>query len=234
MQATTEQKAEAPPVRRMPGPNIFDESRPMWRYFLAFLIPLMLSSVLQSAGSTLNSIFVGRLIGVDALGAISAFFPLLFFLFSFLAGLASGASVLIGQAYGAGDQHKMKRVIGTALSMGLSLGIAVTLVGLLCRSCHERTGHAAEYLLGCARVRTHRPCVQPSPVRVHHLRIGATRNRRLADPVLRAHCIDGYRHCSDTRAYSWVVRSAAPWRFKRSCRARYFKLGRFHRLAYLS
>jgi MATE family, multidrug efflux pump len=131
MQATTEEKPEAPPARRMHGPNIFDESRPMWRYFLVFLIPLMLSSVLQSAGSTLNSIFVGRLIGVDALGAISAFFPLLFFLFSFLAGLASGASVIIGQAYGAGDQHKMKRVTGTALSMGLSLGIVVTLVGLL-------------------------------------------------------------------------------------------------------
>src|ERR1700694_443154 len=131
MQATTEQKPEAPPVRRMHGPNIFDESRPMWRYFLVFLTPLMLSSVLQSAGSTLNSIFVGRLIGVDALGAISSFFPLLFLLFSFLAGLASGASVLIGQAYGAGDQHKMKRVTGTVLSMGLSLGIVVTLVGLL-------------------------------------------------------------------------------------------------------
>jgi len=103
----------------------------MWRYFLTFLIPLMLSSVLQSAGSTLNSIFVGRLIGVDALGAISAFFPLLFFLISFLVGLSSGASVLIGQAYGAGDYHKMKRVTGTVLLMGLSLGVAVTIIGLL-------------------------------------------------------------------------------------------------------
>ena len=103
----------------------------MWRSFLVFLIPLILSSVLQSAGSTVTSIFVGRLIGVNALGAISAFFPLLFFLFSFLIGLSSGASVLIGQAYGAGDQHKMKRVTGTVLSMGLALGIASMLVGLL-------------------------------------------------------------------------------------------------------
>src|SRR6516162_7096419 len=132
MQATTEQNPQTPaPPRRMAGLNILDESRPMWRYFLTFLIPLMLSSVLQSAGSTLNSIFVGRLIGVDALGAISAFFPLLFFLISFLVGLSSGASVLIGQAYGAGDYHKMKRVTGTVLLMGLSLGVAVTIIGLL-------------------------------------------------------------------------------------------------------
>ncbi|MBV8670340.1 MAG: MATE family efflux transporter [Candidatus Eremiobacteraeota bacterium] len=115
----------------MAGPNILDESRPMWRSFVIFLIPLMLSSVLQSAGSTLNSIFVGRLIGVDALGAISAFFPLLFFLISFLVGLSSGASVLIGQAYGAGDQHKMKRVTGTVLLMGLALGVVVAIIGLL-------------------------------------------------------------------------------------------------------
>src|SRR5579872_2152855 len=125
--------AAAPPAPAAPrrGPNIFDESRPMWRYFLAFLIPMMVSNVLQSASSTLNSIFVGRLIGVNGLAAVSAFFPLLFFLVSFLIGLSSGASVLIGQAYGAGEQHRMKQITGTVLSMGLMLGAAAMLIGLL-------------------------------------------------------------------------------------------------------
>src|SRR5579872_411571 len=125
--------AAAPPAPAAPrrGPNIFDESRPMWRYFLAFLIPMMVSNVLQSASSTLNSIFVGRLIGVNALAAISAFFPLLFFLISFLIGLSSGASVLIGQAFGARDEHRMKQITGTVLSMGLIIGAAAMLIGLL-------------------------------------------------------------------------------------------------------
>ena len=121
--------AAAPQPRR--GPNIFDESRPMWRHFLIFLIPLMLSNVLQSASSTLNSIFVGRLLGVNALAAISAFFPLLFFLISFLIGLSTGASVLIGQAYGARDEHRMKQITGTVLSMGLIVGAAAMLIGLV-------------------------------------------------------------------------------------------------------
>src|SRR5579864_1967318 len=125
--------AASPPVPAPPrrGPNIFDESRPLWRYFLAFLIPLMISNVLQSASSTLNSIFVGRLIGVNALAAISAFFPLLFFLISFLIGLSTGASILIGQAFGARDTHRMKQITGTVLSMGLIIGAASMLIGLL-------------------------------------------------------------------------------------------------------
>lgn len=132
MQTDTAKTAPAPgPPARPRGPNIFDESRPMWRYFLVFLIPLMLSNVLQSLSGTLNSIFVGRLVGLNALAAISAFFPLFFFLISFLIGLSSGASVLIGQAYGAGDQHRMKQIAGTVLSMGLMLGAASMLVGLL-------------------------------------------------------------------------------------------------------
>src|SRR5579864_8391379 len=87
--------------------NIFDESRPMWRLFVMFLIPLIFSNVLQSASQTISSIFLGRLIGVHALAAVSAIFPLIFLLISFLIGLASGSTVLIGQAFGAGEPHKM-------------------------------------------------------------------------------------------------------------------------------
>ncbi|MDB5094300.1 MAG: Multi antimicrobial extrusion protein, partial [Candidatus Eremiobacteraeota bacterium] len=69
-----------------------------------FLIPMMLSNVLQSASQTLNSIFLGRMIGVHALAAASAFFPIVFFMISFFFGVASASSVLIGQAYGARDE----------------------------------------------------------------------------------------------------------------------------------
>ena len=41
------------------------------------------------------------MIGVEALAAVSVFFPIMFFLISFIIGLASGATILIGQAWGA-------------------------------------------------------------------------------------------------------------------------------------
>ncbi len=97
---------------------------------LAFFVPLMLSNLLQSIGSTLNSIFVGRLIGVSGLAAVSAFFPVFFFLISFLIGLSSGTTVLIGQAHGAHDARRVRKITGNALSLALSLGIIVGIIGV--------------------------------------------------------------------------------------------------------
>lgn len=110
--------------------NIFDESRPMWRLFLVFLIPLLFSNVLQSASQTIGSIYLGRLIGVHALAAVSAIFPIIFLLIAFLIGVASGSTVLIGQAFGAGQPHTMKRVAGTTLGVTFILGIVTCVFGL--------------------------------------------------------------------------------------------------------
>jgi putative MATE family efflux protein len=111
--------------------GIFDESRPMWRLFLVFLIPLMLSNMLQSASQTIASIYVGRLIGVNALAAASVVFPVIFLLVSFIIGLSSGSTVLIGQAFGAKDEHMMKRIAATTLTMSIALGLVTALVGAL-------------------------------------------------------------------------------------------------------
>jgi putative MATE family efflux protein len=101
----------------------------MWQALLLFLVPLLMSSVLQSISTTLNSIFVGRLIGVRGLAAISAFFPIFFLLVSFVIGLSSGSTVLIGQAHGARDEHRVRKVAGNALSLCIVLGVAVAFLG---------------------------------------------------------------------------------------------------------
>ncbi|HTX59277.1 MAG TPA: MATE family efflux transporter [Verrucomicrobiae bacterium] len=103
----------------------------MWRLLGAFLLPLMASNILQSAAQTAGSIWIGRLINTAALGAISAVFPVLFLLISMLVGIASGSTVLIGQAYGAGDRHRVKKIAGTVTGATLYLGIAVAFVGPL-------------------------------------------------------------------------------------------------------
>ncbi len=123
--------AQATAAARRPGVNIFDESRPLWLIFVIFLVPMMLSNILQSASQTIGSVFLGRLIGTDALAAVSAVFPIVFLLFSFLFGIASGSSVLIGQAFGAGDEHKVKKVAGTVLGATVAFSIVVAIVGEL-------------------------------------------------------------------------------------------------------
>jgi putative MATE family efflux protein len=112
------------------GPAI-DDSKPIWRTMLVFLLPLMLSNVLQSASQTFTSIFLGRLIGVGALAAASSIFPVLFFLISFFFGIASASTVLIGQAYGAHDQPRLSRSAGTTLSFAVVFGVVIGIVGLI-------------------------------------------------------------------------------------------------------
>ena len=41
-----------------------------------------------------------------------------------LIGVGNASSILIGQAHGAGDTDRMRRVAGTTLGVGLSLGVA--------------------------------------------------------------------------------------------------------------
>jgi putative MATE family efflux protein len=79
----------------------------------------------------LNTVFLGRMIGVSALAAASAFFPLMFFIVSFFIGLTSGATVLIGQAYGARDIPTMKKIAGTTLSVSILLGVAIAAGGFV-------------------------------------------------------------------------------------------------------
>ncbi|MBV8722809.1 MAG: MATE family efflux transporter [Candidatus Eremiobacteraeota bacterium] len=123
------QTREAAPQARRHGVNVFEEGKPMWQILLVFLVPLMLSNALQSASQTFASIWIGRLISTKALGAVSAVFPVVFLLFSFVFGVSSGATVLVGQAFGAKDFHRLKRVSGTVLGAALYLGIFVAVVG---------------------------------------------------------------------------------------------------------
>ena len=97
---------------------------PLWKTFLAFLAPMMLSNILQSLFGTINNVYLGQMIGVDALAAVSVFFPVIFFFIAFVMGLSSGATVLIGQAWGAGEPEKVKAVAGTTLTIAL-LGAAM-------------------------------------------------------------------------------------------------------------
>ncbi|MDB5026476.1 MAG: efflux family protein [Candidatus Eremiobacteraeota bacterium] len=108
---------------------VLDDSRPVWQAMLAFLVPLMLSNVLQSASATLNSIYLGRLIGVGALAAASSFFPIIFFMIAFFIGIASASSVLIGQAYGARNEEQLKAVAGVTLTLALGAGAVIGIAG---------------------------------------------------------------------------------------------------------
>jgi len=102
---------------------------PLWKTFLVFLLPMMASNILQSLFGTINNVYLGQMIGVDALAAVSVFFPVMYFFLAFILGLSSGATVLIGQAWGAGRPDQVKAVAGTTLTLALTLATTVAILG---------------------------------------------------------------------------------------------------------
>jgi len=101
---------------------------PIGKALLAFAIPTLLSSVLQSLNGSINAIWVGRFLGEDALAATSNANMTMFLLMAFVFGFGMAATVLIGQAFGRREMDNVRRVIGTAIG-----GFApfAALIGLL-------------------------------------------------------------------------------------------------------
>jgi len=53
-----------------PRYNMIDQPK-FWKAFLFFLLPLIATNILQNLSGTINTIFVGQMMGVDAIAAIS-------------------------------------------------------------------------------------------------------------------------------------------------------------------
>ena len=104
-------------------------ARALWKIYLLFLAPMVLSNLLQSLSGTLNGIYIGQMLGTHALAAVSGMFPIVFFFISLVIGLGAGASVLIGQAWGAKQPEKVQAIAGTALALGALIGLTAALLG---------------------------------------------------------------------------------------------------------
>ncbi len=103
--------------------------RATWKSMSMFLVPLLLSNILQSVGQLFGMVVVGRWLGVNELAAISAFFPLFFLLVSFVIGIGSGSSILIGQAFGARNEDRLKAIVGTTLTFTFIIGVILAIAG---------------------------------------------------------------------------------------------------------
>lgn len=102
---------------------------PLWRSYLALLLPMLLTNALQLAAGTLDNIYLGHLLGTQAVAAAAAFFPVFFLLLALVMGLATGAMVLIGQAWGSGRPQQAQAVAGSAVALVLMLSALVMAVG---------------------------------------------------------------------------------------------------------
>jgi putative MATE family efflux protein len=104
-------------------------SGPIGKTLLAFAIPTLVSSIIQSLNGSVNAIWVGRFLGVEALASTSNANLVMFLLMAFVFGFAMAATVLIGQAFGRRDLDGARRVVGTAIGGFLPVAAAIGILG---------------------------------------------------------------------------------------------------------
>ena len=118
----------APPARgRRPGQRDLT-SGPIARTLLAFALPTLGSNILQSLNASINTVWIGRLIGESAVAASANAGTIMFLMFAAVFGFGMAATILIGQSVGRGDLEGARRAFGA--SVGLVCGGAAVIAVL--------------------------------------------------------------------------------------------------------
>ena len=102
-----------------------------FKILLKFVLPLLLSMVFQQMYNLADSVIAGRYLGVDALAATGAAYPITVLFIAVAAGASVGCSVVISQLFGAHDTVRMRAAVNTAVISLITLSLVLTTAGQL-------------------------------------------------------------------------------------------------------
>ena len=104
---------------------------PLFIPMIQFVIPIILTGLLQIFYNMADSIVVGRWSGNDsALEAIGSTTSLANLIVNLFMGIAGGAGVVIARSYGAKDYDKLSRAVHTAMFFSIVAGMGFSVLGL--------------------------------------------------------------------------------------------------------
>lgn len=101
------------------------------KQLLAFFFPIWMGTFFQLLYNTADAAIVGNFLGKEALSAVGGpTATIVNLLVNFFVGLASGATVIIAQHYGAHDAEGTSNAVHTAAALCLAGGAVLTVVGV--------------------------------------------------------------------------------------------------------
>ena len=120
------------------------------RIFILFSIPLLIGNVFQQLYSMVDTIIVGRFVGVDALAAVGSTGSMLYLINGTVMGLTSGFSVLISQKFGAKDEDGIRKSIASNITLSIISTIIITIFALLIKNPLLKLMNTPENIFGYA------------------------------------------------------------------------------------
>lgn len=101
------------------------QGNPLTRLII-FSLPLVGGSLFQQLYNFIDTLIVGRLIGVDAVAAVGAYYPLSFLIIGFIQGSSIGYSIPLSQSIGAHDDQATKRYFTNGIWLSAIVALILT------------------------------------------------------------------------------------------------------------
>lgn len=99
----------------------------LWR----FTVPMLISVMFQQLYNIVDSVVAGKFVGVKALAAVGASYPITMIFMAVATGLNIGCSVVISLYFGAKEYEQMKSAVSTSLLTVLGISVFLTILGLI-------------------------------------------------------------------------------------------------------
>lgn len=116
-------------VKKMKEMNLTEGN--ILKKLLIFAIPFLIANGLQSLYGAVDLFVIGRYCGAESVAAVSTGTQVTQIVTSLVTGLTLGSTILIGQYKGEGDEERVKRMIGTTLTVFAGVALFLTVVMLV-------------------------------------------------------------------------------------------------------
>ena len=97
---------------------------------LSFAAPVFIGQLFQQLYNTADSLIVGKMIGTNALAAVTATGSIIYLIVGFFMGFSMGAGVVIARDIGAQEKKAITRGVHTTVAMGLAASVVMTVLGV--------------------------------------------------------------------------------------------------------
>lgn len=101
------------------------------KLILTFALPLMAGNVFQQLYTVVDTMVVGKYLGVGALAALGASDWMNWMMLGIVQGFAQGFAIRMAQEFGAGKYDSLRKVIGNSGILALFSSLALVLIGQL-------------------------------------------------------------------------------------------------------
>jgi len=105
------------------------------KLILDFSIPILLGFLFQQFYNLVDTIIVGRTLGVNALAAVGSTGSINFMIIGFCMGVCSGFAIPVAQRFGAKDMSGLRKMVANSMWLCIMFSVIMTIVvSFLCRN----------------------------------------------------------------------------------------------------